>query len=156
VCVCEQIVALWLLDSWCSKRTFACALPVVCSQETLGAAMPESMTDLQQLQSFFSAQPWRKGCSGILAFVFRTKAVSGIKAAASLPAKLAGDSRAVIVVAAMSRGSSQDALSDDSVSCASECKVNMQTNTASELPAAASQVKSSTAEEVTDIEHPSV
>jgi hypothetical protein len=46
--------------------------------------MPETMTDLQQLQSFFSAQPWRQGCLGILAFVFRTRAHAATAPAAAV------------------------------------------------------------------------
>lgn len=34
------------------------------------------LQDLQQLQSIFTAKPWRQGCRGILAFIFRTRAAA--------------------------------------------------------------------------------
>uniref|UniRef100_A0A383VWQ0 Major facilitator superfamily (MFS) profile domain-containing protein n=1 Tax=Tetradesmus obliquus TaxID=3088 RepID=A0A383VWQ0_TETOB len=96
-------------------------LLVLLLPETLGAAMPETMADLEQLQSFFSAQPWRHGCTGILTFMFRTRAATAtVVTAASAAGKYAADSVPVIVVATTSRGSSQDALSDDSLSTGSE------------------------------------
>jgi hypothetical protein len=70
-----------------------CGVHALCL-ETLGAAMPETMTDLQQLQSIFSAQPWRQGCMGILAFVFRTRAHAGTAAAGKPSAPLPGRSAA--------------------------------------------------------------
>jgi hypothetical protein len=89
-----------------------CVIPecwcVVCHiflQETLGAAMPESMTDLQQLQSIFSAQPWRQGCMGILSFIFRTRAHAATavrgKPTASLPRSGAGNKANAVVVTAV-------------------------------------------------------
>jgi hypothetical protein len=88
-------------------------LVAACLQETLGAAMPESMADLEQLQSFFAAQPWRQGCWGILSFMFRTRAATAGKPAASATGKIVTNSRPVIVVSGYS---SDDAQSDDSVS----------------------------------------
>jgi hypothetical protein len=52
------------------------------------------MTDLQQLQSIFSAQPWREGCGGILAFVFRTRAHAATAAAGKPTLAVAGRSAA--------------------------------------------------------------
>lgn len=42
--------------------------------ETLGAAMPENVADLENLLSVFAAKPWRNGLSSLVAFVFRTRA----------------------------------------------------------------------------------
>lgn len=65
-------------------------LLVLLLPETLGAEMPESMADLQQLQSIFSAQPWRQGCMGVLAFIFRTRAATAGQPGAATPAAHAG------------------------------------------------------------------
>ncbi|WIA32316.1 hypothetical protein OEZ86_003156 [Tetradesmus obliquus] len=95
-------------------------LLVLLLPETLGAAMPETMTDLQQLQSIFSAQPWRQGCMGILAFVFRTRAHTGTsgagKPASTLPSGSAAATSTkppVVVVTAVC--GECDAASDHSV-----------------------------------------
>jgi hypothetical protein len=118
--------------------------------------MPESMADLEQLQSFFSAQPWRQGCMGILGFIFRTRAATAGKPATSAASKIAVNSRPVIVVSTISRGSSQDALSDDSSSNESECKFQAHSKPACGLSADSNQVGLSMAEEGRDIQQPSL
>lgn len=50
-------------------------LLVMFMPETLGADMPESMEDLEQLQSFFTAKPWQGGWWAMVTFLFRTRAV---------------------------------------------------------------------------------
>lgn len=51
-------------------------LLVLLLPETLGAAMPESMEDMKQLQSVFTAKPWKQGGGwlAVLRYIVRTRA----------------------------------------------------------------------------------
>lgn len=51
--------------------------------ETLGADMPETMDDMEQLLSAFTARPWRQGVGSMMAFVFRARAAPRRAAAAA-------------------------------------------------------------------------
>jgi hypothetical protein len=121
-----------------------------CLQETLGAAMPESMADLEQLQSFFAAQPWRQGCWGILSFMFRTRAATASKPPTSATGKVVIDSRPVIVVS-VSGYSLDDAQSDDSVS--SGCNGKAHSKPVCLAAAETSDVSLSTADQCADFEN---
>jgi hypothetical protein len=122
-------------------------------QETLGAAMPESIADLEQLQSFFAAQPWRQGCLGILSFMFRTRAATAGRPATSALGKDVADSRPVIVVAGYP---SDDAQSDDSASNGCDGTVNNLRKRACLAPVGLGDVSLSAAEQCPDIENASV
>eukprot|EP00879_Flechtneria_rotunda_P009594 GHRR01010040.1.p1 GENE.GHRR01010040.1~~GHRR01010040.1.p1 ORF type:complete len:462 (+),score=137.43 GHRR01010040.1:992-2377(+) len=80
-------------------------LLVLVLPETLGAPMPETMQDLQQLQSMFSAKPWRQGLRGIFAFITRTRAAS---APADDSKATAGRSGAIMPIPKGGRGAGTD------------------------------------------------
>lgn len=64
--------------------------------ETLGAAMPENVADLENLLSVFAAKPWRNGLSSLVAFVFRTRARSLSRRASADAASACGSSSSAV------------------------------------------------------------
>lgn len=109
MCVCSAV--LLSVQVFIPFMAFGClailsGLLIMTMPETLGAAMPENVADLENLLSVFEAKPWRNGLSSLVAFVFRTRARGLSRRASADAASACGSSTSSSSSAVSSTGSS--------------------------------------------------
>jgi hypothetical protein len=85
-------------------------LLIMTMPETLGAAMPENVADLENLLSVFAAKPWRHGLASLVSFVFRTRA-------RGLSRRASADGGCASARASSTGSSGSDAVSSTGSSC---------------------------------------